>query len=52
MEIDYNKIIVWQAQKIVELEDKLSESAKSSNYWYDEFQRLKVIPAPKGEDNA
>lgn len=51
METDYKEIIARQAQKIIELEDRLSETAKSSNFWYNEFQRLKVISFPKGESN-
>lgn len=60
--MDNKDIIVRQAAKILELEDALSKKSdslesqtQSANYWYNEYQRLKVIPAPpvpQGDSNA
>ena len=52
MEIDYKEVIARQAQKIIELEDKLAESNKKSDLWFDEYQRLRVTHAPQGDSNA
>lgn len=57
--MDNKDIIIRQAAKILELEDALSKQSdglesqtRSANYWYNEYQRLKVIPAPQGESNV
>lgn len=50
--MDYKDIIARQAQKILDLEDKLAESAKSSSYWYDECQRMKAEYTARGDSDA
>lgn len=52
--MDYKDIIARQAQKILDLEDKLAEKTETSSYWYDEYNRLKVMPVKEteGDGNA
>ncbi|MGX8701548.1 hypothetical protein [Caproiciproducens sp.] len=47
------EIIARQAEKIIELEDKLAEQTESSSYWYGECQKYKncvpVVPQTMDE---
>lgn len=50
--MDNLEIIARQAAKIIDLEDKLESSKSSSDHWYNEYQKLQVIPAGQEATNA
>ena len=50
--MDNMEIIARQAIKIVELEEKLKSSESSSTHWYNEYQKLRVVPASPEAPNA
>lgn len=56
--MDNKDIIIRLVAENLELKDALSKKSdslesqtKSANYWYNEYQRLNVIPVPQGEPN-
>lgn len=50
--MDYKDIIARQAQKILDLEDKLAEKTESADYWYNECQRIKAEHPLRGGSNV